>query len=110
VAYLGYDPDAAAEAGSGAPGAAGEDQVPIDAGDVANTLPAHTEPGLVDDLAKLVSVSASHTEFMRNALQIEKVKGDDELKKKVMDAEEGPWSVKNKPRDAAQTEAQPEAS
>lgn len=90
VAFLGYDADASDSAPSGSE-QAGE---PIDPQVVAGTLPAHTEPALVDDLAKLVGSATSHTEFMKMALKMDNVKGDPEIKAAVMNSVDGPWSAK----------------
>lgn len=90
VTYVGFNEDTP----SVAPGAPEQAGSVVDAADVAARLPGDTEPGLVEQLAKLVSVSASHTEFMKQALVITEVKGDDAIKAAVMDSENGPWATK----------------
>jgi hypothetical protein len=67
---------------------------PISAEAVADTLPPGTDPALVENLVRLLGVSSSHTEFMRNAVGLEGVKGDNDVTARVMDEADGPWSVK----------------
>lgn len=101
VAFLGVD-DAVAAAHT--PGQSSQDAAsgPADTSGlavpelVATTLPSDVDTGLVDQLAGLVTTSGSHTEFMRNALNLDGVKSVPEVKAAVMSAAEGPWSVKGK--------------
>jgi hypothetical protein len=100
VRYLGTDttdagvavsPDSSAEASTPRSG-------PVTAETVSKLLPSDTPPDLVESITTLVSTSASHTEFMRNALMLDGVKGDEEINKvvkaAVMSEHEGPWAAR----------------
>lgn len=92
VTYLGYtDPSQLNQEGAGEPVSGGRD---VDPQEVSLTLPAGTEPALVERLTKTLSASSSHTEFMKEALKLEEVKTNPEVKSAVMNAENGPWGLK----------------
>lgn len=93
VRFLGFDPEAHID-GSGAAGEAQSSNGSVDPASVSLSLPDDTEAGLVDDIVKLVEVSSSHTEFMKQALVLDGVKTNNGVKSAVMDAENGPWSKK----------------
>lgn len=76
--------------GAGA-GVAGKSEDEL-AEEISGMFPSDTDPDVVQNLAKLVQSSSSHTVFMKNALRV--VGDDEEMKNKVMDETSGPWSLK----------------
>jgi hypothetical protein len=111
VAFLGIDEAVASAHTPGQTslsGAAPADQVVVHPELVSATLPG-ASAALVEDLTKLIGTSGSHVEFMRNALNIDEVKGDDGLKAAVMDAKEGPWAQRGKELEDTESE-QPETN
>lgn len=65
-----------------------------EAENVAATLPSDTEPATVETLTQLVNSSSSHTEFMKNALKLPEVRGNQPITDAIMNEGEGPWSAK----------------
>lgn len=93
VAFLGFDPDAHEDGSSSTEKASPAGPV-VSADDVAEALPEGTEPAVVNKVTDLVNNNDTHTSFMRAALKIPEVKGNADIKAKVMDADAGPWAVK----------------
>lgn len=98
-AFLGFDEDVASGAESSSAGLAGR-PVSIDPADVANLCAADTPAEAVEELAKLLSTSNTHTEFMRAALRI--VNGQklgEDVKAAVMN-EDGLWALRTAPAES----------
>jgi hypothetical protein len=91
--FLGYDPEASDSAPSSTESASSAGPV-VEPSDVALALPEGTDEKLVGQLTDMVNSSKTHTAFMRLALKLPEVKGNEEVKAKVMDAEAGPFAVK----------------
>lgn len=92
-AWLGYDPNASDSAVS-SPENASTGGVTVVPAQVALALPEGTSDDVVATVTQLVNSASSHTQFMRNALKLDEIKGDADIKAKVMDADAGPWAVK----------------
>lgn len=93
VAWLGYDPTASDSALSSTESASPAGPV-VSPEEVALALPEGTPDGVIATVTQLVNSSTSHTEFMKKALKLDEVKGDADIKAKIMDAASGPWAVK----------------
>ena len=65
-----------------------------EAENVATTLPTDTAPEVVEMLTQVVNSSSSHTEFMKTALKLPEVRGNEDLTSAIMNEAEGPWSAK----------------
>lgn len=92
VAWLGYSEDV--DSPNSSAGGASSAPTQVDPADVAVTLPPDTAPEVVDQLAQLVTVSANHSQFMKNALVVDGVGDNSEVKAAVMDQANGPWSAR----------------
>ena len=67
---------------------------PVDRAALSNTLPADTSADVVENLARVLDAASSHTEFLRNAVALPGVKGNDALTQAIMDEANGPWGLK----------------
>lgn len=92
VAWLGHDDGVDSPINSA--GAGTSEVAQVEPADVAATLPPSTSPELVEQVTALVGSAANFNQFMKNALVLDEVKADEELKTKIMDQSDGPWSVR----------------
>jgi hypothetical protein len=92
VKWLGYGD--VSDSPSSTAAAQGASSAPLDPADVAGTLPPHTAPELVEQVASLASNATSFNDFRKQALMLPEVKEDEELRNVIMDQSNGPWSVR----------------
>lgn len=97
VMFLGVDPEVRAEADAGVtPSATGapEARGGVTASDVQAGAPFTLGDSEAEALARLVTTSTSHPQFMRQALALPFVKEDDAVKAWVQDADGGAYTLK----------------